>query len=159
MFEILEDDQGWLWMSCSKGISRVRKQDLNALEAGELQTVASSAYGKADGLETTQCNGTAKPAAWKTRDGRLWFATSKGVVSVDPATLKVSSTPPPRVHRARCLPDKKPSRGSRGPWGAGTLASAPAATDPLAIAPGRGELEFHYTALDFQAPEEMPLQA
>ncbi len=34
---------------------------------------------KADGMESIQCNGVAKPAAWKSRDGRLWFATTKGV--------------------------------------------------------------------------------
>jgi hypothetical protein len=35
VLEILEDDYGWLWMSCSKGVFRVRRRDLDALDQGQ----------------------------------------------------------------------------------------------------------------------------
>ncbi len=154
IFAILEDDQGWLWMSCSKRVFRVRREDLLKLESGKLRSVASTAYGKADGLETTQCNGIAQPAGWKARDGRLWFPTSKGLVSVNPDTLKPNSAPP-RVFIERVRADKQPAGASVGEWVSGSLMPTHPPTAPLVIAPGRGELEFRYTALHFQAPEEI----
>jgi signal transduction histidine kinase len=92
----------------------------------------------------------AKPAAWKARDGRLWFATSKGLVTIDPKTVKINETPPP-VYVEQVLADRKP-----------LLLGGPAvnpsvrenADSPVSIPPGRGELEFHYTALSFQTPEK-----
>ena len=154
VFEILEDDQGWLWMSCSKGVFRVRKQDLLDLERGKLERVACTVYGKADGLETTQFNGVAQPAGCKTRDGRLWFPTSKGVVWVNPRLLR-SSSAPPRVFVEQVLADQKPAGNWLGEWIAGSLRPAHPPGAPLVLGPGRGELEFHYTALDFHAPEEL----
>ena len=53
----------------------------------------SFAYGVADGMLSRECNG-ASPAGWKTRDGRLWFPTVKGVVSIDPRQRDI---PPSRI--------------------------------------------------------------
>ena len=61
VLEILEDDYGWLWMSCSKGVFRVRRRDLDALDQGRVKVITSIAYGKPDGMAGTLCNGTAKP--------------------------------------------------------------------------------------------------
>jgi ligand-binding sensor domain-containing protein/signal transduction histidine kinase len=151
IFEILEDDQGWLWMSCSKGVFRVRKQQLNDLDEEKVSTIACTAYGKSDGMESTQCNGVGKPAGWKARDDRLWFPTSKGLVSVDPKAADMNSLPP-AVFIEQLSADKKPVRLA----GPNTAASS---VDPgkgaLLIAPGRGELDFRYTALDLEAPERV----
>jgi signal transduction histidine kinase len=154
IFEILQDDEGWLWMSCSRGVFRVRKQELYDLDEGRRTTATSIAYGKADGLESIQCSGIAKPAGWKSRDGRLWFATSKGVIAVDPKTTKVSHVPPP-VFIEELLADRKPFECLNSL--AGAVDAVPSLGDlgsgMLRLPPGRGELEFHYTALNLQAPE------
>jgi signal transduction histidine kinase len=147
VLEILEDDYGWLWMSCSKGVFRVRRRDLDALDQGQAKAFTSISYGKADGMAGTLCNGTAKPAGWKARDGRLWFCTTKGLVVVDP-NIKVNERPPP-VFIERVLADKKQVSAAIG--------GAPGGQEPsarLTLRPGRGELEFDYAALDFQAPEQ-----
>lgn len=143
IFSILEDDAGWLWMGCSKGVFRVRKQELNAHAAQHTKRVVSIAYGKIDGMETPQCNGIGSPAAWKDYEGRLWFATSKGVVEVDPHTVRIDREPPP-VYIEQVIAD----RTSRLPT------EGPASDAPIVIPPGRGELEFHYTALSLSAPEK-----
>jgi hypothetical protein len=38
-------------------------------------------------MKSAECNGSgnAQPAGWRSRDGRLWFPTQKGIVAVDPA--------------------------------------------------------------------------
>ncbi|HWI59293.1 MAG TPA: triple tyrosine motif-containing protein, partial [Bacillota bacterium] len=155
IFEILEDDQGWLWMSCSQGVFRVRKRELTELDAGQRQTLSSLAYGKTDGMESSQCNGAGKPAGWKSRDGRLWFATSKGLVAVDPKSTKVNHLPPP-VYIERVLADRKElplSPGAFSPFPRSDLFRISDFGFRISVPPGRGELEFHYTALHLQAPE------
>ncbi len=82
-FQILEDDQGDLWMSANKGLYRVSLNELNAVADGRASMVTSFVYGVADGMLSRECNG-GSPAGWKTSDGRLWFATVKGVVAIDP---------------------------------------------------------------------------
>jgi len=148
IFEILEDDVGWLWMSCSKGVFRVRKDDFDAIDQGARESVVSIAYGKADGMESPQCNGSAKPAGYKTADGRLWFATSKGLVMVDPKSVKRNLIPPP-VYIEQVVADKEQTARHH----AASIPIAPSDSAPIRIGPGRGELEFHYCALSFQQPE------
>ncbi|HZV35058.1 MAG TPA: two-component regulator propeller domain-containing protein, partial [Verrucomicrobiae bacterium] len=155
IFEILEDDDGWLWMSCSKGIFRVQKKELDDYDAGKVKTLACIVYGKVDGMESPQCNGLGKPAGWKARDGRLWFPTSKGVVVVDPAAIRSTDVPAP-VYIEKLTADKHtwlrvtPARY----MSAGKEASASMFNSMLEIPPGRGELDFQYTMLSFQAPEK-----
>src|SRR5262249_43379210 len=60
IYEVLEDDFGYLWMSCDKGIFRVNKKDFDELDRGAIKTLTSTPFGKADGLASVQCNGTAK---------------------------------------------------------------------------------------------------
>lgn len=150
ILEILEDDCGWLWMSCYKGIFRVRKNDLDDLDKGRVEVAACISYGKADGMESSQCNGVAKPAGWKTRDGRLWFPTTKGLVVAEP-NLKLNEMPPP-VFIEEIIADRKRI-------GIAEKANEPL-TDPTSepatinVPPGGGELEFHYTALSFSSPEK-----
>src|SRR6185437_899791 len=130
-------------MSCSKGVFRANKQELNDYAVQRAKRIASIGYGKIDGMETPQCNGIGSPAAWKDRDNRLWFATSKGVVEVDPDTVRIDRKPPP-VYVEQVIADRTP----RLP------AARPANNVPLVIPPGRGELEFHYTTLSLSAPEK-----
>ncbi|HWD18809.1 MAG TPA: two-component regulator propeller domain-containing protein [Verrucomicrobiae bacterium] len=146
IFEILDDDLGWLWMSSSQGVFRVRKSELDNLDHGDVKKIVSIAYGKNDGMVTPQCNGAAKPGGWKGRDGRLWFPTSKGLVVVDPSTVRVNRAAP-AVFIEQVWADKRPMLG-RLP--------APAISPgrELWIPPGRGEVKFDYCALDYRAPEE-----
>jgi len=144
IFEILDDDCGWLWMSCSKGVFRARKADLDRLGQGKTENISSIAYGKTDGMESTACSGFAKPAGWKMRDGRLCFATSKGLVIVNPATVRLNAVPPP-VYIEQIIADRRQIQFD-------------ARDTKLMVPPGRGELEVHFTALNLQAPEETRFQ-
>lgn len=140
--EILEDDHGNLWMSCFSGVFRVKKKDFDAIDQGTAQTVSCINYGKADGMASVQCNGVAKPSGWKGRDGRLWFPTTRGLVVVDPNSIRDHGTPP-SIALEEILADKKP------------ITTASAAPLPTEINPGRGEVELHYTALSFSAPDKL----
>ncbi|MGA8025723.1 MAG: two-component regulator propeller domain-containing protein [Bryobacteraceae bacterium] len=129
IFQILSDSRGYLWMSSNKGVFRVSRRDLDAFAAGRIHSVQSVAYGLADGMKSKECNGGFQAAGWKTKDGRLCFPTMKGLSIVDPARPKIDALPPPviiervAVDGAAFQPDK-----------------------PIRLPPGKGELEFEFTA-------------
>jgi ligand-binding sensor domain-containing protein/signal transduction histidine kinase len=138
ILDILEDDDGNLWMSTLKGVFRVSKKAFDSLDRKEIATLPCASYGKEEGMTSIICCNVAKPAAWKADDGRLWFATTKGVAIAEPK-MKVNQMPPPIVVEAVFVDKKKiPNGGS----------------STLVIPPGRGELEIHFTALSFVAPEK-----
>ena len=151
IFSILEDDEGWFWMSCSKGVFRVRKADLDAFAEGKIKMLTSIAYDKVDGMESSQCNGAGKPAGWKDRDGRLWFPTSKGLVTVDPATMPADQTPPP-VQIEQVIVDRKPIIPDARELAMDATAGGTGVS--LSIPPARGELQFQYAALNLSVPEK-----
>jgi diguanylate cyclase (GGDEF)-like protein len=138
IFQILEDDSGNLWMSSNRGVYRAAKKDLDAVARRGLASVPWRVFGTMDGMESSECNGGNQPAGIRTRDGRLWFATLKGAVIVDPDRLVTNPVPPPvRVEEA--IVDKQK-------------------LDPAQeteLLPGAGALEFHYTALSFLAPQRV----
>jgi ligand-binding sensor domain-containing protein/anti-sigma regulatory factor (Ser/Thr protein kinase) len=143
VFEILEDNSGHLWMSCRRGIFRVSRQQLDGFDAKQITRLTCTVFGREDGLATVQCNGVAKPAGWKSRDGRLWFATIRGVVAVAD-NVKLNDQPP-EVRIEEAILD-----GKKLPMESGDAATVPWVNIP----PGRGRLELHYTALSLQAAEK-----
>lgn len=95
---ILEDNLGQLWISHDRGIYRVRRAALDDVAEGRTNTVRCVSYTKADGLPSEETNGQKSyPPGCKTRDGRLWFATTKGVVVIDPTQHQEEESPPPVV--------------------------------------------------------------
>ncbi|MGH8022235.1 MAG: triple tyrosine motif-containing protein, partial [Limisphaerales bacterium] len=151
IFGIIED-RGWLWMTSSRGVFRVRKKDFDAFDIGRLESIVSLAYGKNDGMETEQCNGEGKPSIWKSRDGRLWFPTSKGLVVVDPITLTLDEEPPSVFIESVAAGEKVIAEGRLELAGAASVLGRRSA--PLKIAPGPGELEFQYAAIGFSGPDD-----
>jgi signal transduction histidine kinase/ligand-binding sensor domain-containing protein len=137
--QVLEDDAGFLWMNGRRGIVRVRKQDLEAHSGAPLSPVPFTAYGVADGMESSDYNPAyIQPAAARTADGRLWFATTKGVAVIDPHRLETNAVPPPVVIE-RVLSDDDPAPLEKG----------------ARVPPGHEKFEFHYTALSFLSPEKV----
>ena len=138
IFEILEDNQGNLWMSSNHGVFRVEKRRLQELADHQVTSIDSFPYGKADGMKSAECTGNSQPSGWKTRDGRLWFPTIKGVAIIDPSRLG-SNTKPPPVAIEELIADKK----------------SEAPRDGILLPPGTGQVELHFTGLSFVAPERV----
>ena len=135
---ILEDPDGNLWMSGNKGISRVSRKELNDFADGRVKSITAISYGVADGMTNRECNGGGQPAGWKTREGQMWFPTVKGPVVVDLGKI-TRNLLPPLVAIEQALINKT-------------------SIDPqsnVEIPPGKGDLEFHYTGLSFNAPEKV----
>jgi signal transduction histidine kinase/sugar lactone lactonase YvrE len=135
---IIEDARGNLWMSGNRGVFRVSRRELNELAEGKRGSVTSVSYDVSDGMASRETNGGGQPAGWRARDGRLWFPTVKGLVTIDPERVAANELPPP-VAIERLLFDRAPVTPAPG----------------VELPPGRGDLEVHYTALSFVAPEKV----
>src|SRR5262249_16522734 len=78
------------------------KKSLEESAAGGSNAVVGRVYGRPDGLPTRECALGSQPAACRTPDGRLWFATIRGLVTVNPAELKPNPyLPPVRIESVR----------------------------------------------------------
>lgn len=138
VFQILEDERGNLWMSSNRGIHRVAKQQLIEFAEGKTRSVSSVSYGTKDGMLSNECNGARQPAGTKTRDGKLWFPTQRGVAVLDPRSITTNPLPPPVVIEEVMLDRSRVV--SRG---------------PVEVQPGQENLEIHYTGLSFIKPEHV----
>src|SRR5262249_18517613 len=94
---ITEDDSGHLWLGANQGIFRVARQELNDLAEGRAVSAGVAHYDRSNGMGSSECTGDRQPTAWQAHDGKLWFATMKGVTVVDPQSLPFNSRPPPVV--------------------------------------------------------------
>jgi signal transduction histidine kinase/ligand-binding sensor domain-containing protein len=142
VFQFLEDGRGWCWLSCNRGIYRVRKQELNDFAAGTTKTINSISYGKSDGMLNVECNGGRWPAGMKARDGRLWFPTMGGLAVIDPATVTTNVQPPPVVIEAARIDNQLVTTE--------LLQSALRAPNSvIQLAPNQNNFEIQYTALSF----------
>ena len=135
--QILDDRRGNLWIGSHHGICRVSKASLDAFASGKASTISVSVFGRSDGLPTLQCSDMYQPSAWRGHDGRLWFATAKGVVSVQPAEVPLNPRPPPVVIEEFFVDGK-----NQTPPGGRDAADA-----RLKVPPGKQNFRFHYTAL------------
>jgi signal transduction histidine kinase/ligand-binding sensor domain-containing protein len=91
--QILDDDQGRLWLTSGKGIFSVDKRELEEVADGRRPRVHASLYDGNDGV-LMRTDSFGHPAGWKGRDGRLWFATLGGAAVVDPPRARARA---PRV--------------------------------------------------------------
>jgi ligand-binding sensor domain-containing protein/signal transduction histidine kinase len=153
--QILEDDQGHLWFGSHRGIFRASKNELNRVADGDAKALKVISFGKAEGMENLECTGGFCPAGLKTRDGKLWFSTVKGLVMIDPKNIPGDGPPPPVVIE-RVIVDgavqTDPAVAAPIPGEAGAI---PPAAGVFRIAPGAKRIEIHYTALGFVAPEKI----
>ncbi len=140
MNQILDDLAGNLWISTTRGVFRVEKKELlDVAKAGSGQ-VHPRSFGIADGMKSEQCTRWFQPAGCRTRDGRLWFPTVRGLSVLDPRAVALQSLPP--VTLEAVLKDGHPV-----PSG-----------DDFALPVGPGRIEFQYSCPAINAPEALFFQ-
>jgi signal transduction histidine kinase/ligand-binding sensor domain-containing protein len=157
--QILEDDFGWFYLGSSRGIIRLRRQDLNRFADGKASEYNGVLLGRAEGMDSPMCSSEYSPGCVKSRDGTLWFTTHKGLVQLKPERFRSSASAPPVFVEELVLDGEvvtdtatavlKPNADfSRQATGAISVAR-------YVVPPGKVNLEFRYTALDFAAPERI----
>ena len=140
IYEIVPDDLGNLWVDSGRGIFRVSRMGMNDFVDGKTNKVIGWAY---DGPESVQMAETVERnnqshAACKTLDGRVWFPNHNGVVEIDPAHIPTNQIEPSvRIEMVRA--NGREFVRSQNP----------------VVPPGEGELEFHFSATSFIAPQKV----
>ncbi len=132
---IAEDGLGYFWFTSRRGLFRVRRAELESQLDGRVASIVCDSFNRDDGIITIHGTANSQPKIAQTPDGRMWFATMRGLVSVNPAAIPVNTNPPPVVIEqmrvdGRILPA---SQGQKIPAGA-------------------RRVEIHYAALSFTAP-------
>ena len=138
---ILDDRLGNLWLGANHGVFRVSRQELAAVAQGVKKQLEGITYLGGDGLASAQVSG-GHIAGLRSRDGRLWFATSRGVSVVDPRLIRPNPVPPPVLIQEALADGVRLDPVPR-----------PGAEPGLRVPPGTIRTEIHYTALSLTNPE------
>lgn len=124
LFSICEAS-GFLWFASSAGIERVKVDELLQMtEKKPLRTL--QVFNETDGMRTSQPNANGSPGAFRSSDGKVWFATERGVCVLDPA--REEKAEPAEVLIKKVLVD-----GQAVDWNRG-----------LRLRPGANRISIHY---------------
>lgn len=138
---ILDDGLGYLWLSTRRGLQRIARDELNRCADGASATFASHIYDRSDGLPIVEFTSGFQSVACRAPDGRLWFACSKGLVSVDPARIQSNPLPPPVVIDSLWVDGQSQSLAERA--------------SPIRLAPDHQRLEFRFAGLSYVSPTKV----
>ncbi len=136
---IIEDDHGNLWLSSTRGITRVSVAALLACGSSENCNPHPFSYGRSDGMPTEEAGAIGHPASWKATDGLLWFATRKGIAVTDPAHLAENHIAPSVVMERFTVDNIE----------------MPLSETELNISPGHNSFAFQYAGLSYVAPSKV----
>lgn len=138
---IVEDDEGRLWFGSRNGLFHIPRTELEQFARGDSEQLRGTTFGRSEGLQGVSCVGSVQPMACRTRDGRLWFATKKGVLVVDVDRMRIVRRPPP------VLIDEMWVNNRRLPI-----------SDAMRVPPLCKRMEFRLSVLSFVAPEKVRLR-
>ena len=136
---LLADGHGQLWMGTPDGIFHAATNDLNRCATDQSCMPSIARFGYADGMPTEETTASGHPAALLAADGTLWFATTKGAATINPANLRARAAPPPVVIE-RLLIDNE---------------SEPLSAHPMRLPFGHRSVTIDYAGLSFAAPSRV----
>ena len=157
--QVLEDDEGALWLGTLSGIVRLSRGEAEARLAARAEEGGGAesrradvrlrveVFDERDGLGSREANGGYQDAALRGSNGRLYFATTGGLAFTDPAhAYTAPAAPPVTLEWVRA--------GGEELFNAWTGA----AEAELKLAPGTKRVEFRYAMPRFTAPGDVRYQ-
>src|SRR5262249_24003733 len=105
--QILEDDDGNLWLGCNRGLFPGRQRELKELAGWKSTFVHPRGFGINDGMPAEECSAGSCPGGVKTKSGQLCFSTVRGLVLINPKQTALEM-PPPRVVMEEVLANAQP---------------------------------------------------
>ena len=136
VFHVLDDGVGSIWYPSLRGIHRVSRSQLEAVATGRSPRVISRTFGTNHGLRSREGGGGVQPAAWRARDGRLWFTGGGGVAAVNPRNI-VEAPRPPKVLVSGVKVDRLPVSIRK----------------PVRILPRLGDVSIDFSAIELSLPD------
>jgi signal transduction histidine kinase/ligand-binding sensor domain-containing protein/ActR/RegA family two-component response regulator len=142
---LLDDGLGYWWMASNRGIIRVARHDLERVMNGTLGRLPCQVFNESDGMPCAECPKGYQTTGLKDSQGRLWFATLRGVATVDPRAILINTNPPPVFIEALRLEDFSNRQKEITQFDAQSVI-VPASTRELTV---------RFSALSYTAPEKM----
>jgi PAS domain S-box-containing protein len=133
-----EASSGSLWLAESRGVIEIAATEIQQVLGDPSYHVKYRIFDSFDGLPGTFGAVTTTSRAIQGTDGKLWFITLNGIVSVDPANISTNALPPPVLIRSVKANGRQ----------AGSLTN-------LALPPRTTDLQIGYTALSLAVPEKV----
>ncbi|MFN7958629.1 MAG: two-component regulator propeller domain-containing protein [Holophagaceae bacterium] len=125
---ILEDSAHRMWFGTSQGVLQVSRAAL-LHSLGSPGPVPGVLFDHHDGMPSRETNGGPQPAAWLTREGELYFPTSRGLARLD-GRAEPPQGSPLRLHLLKAEGDEIVLPDTR----------------PVEVPPGTHRFEVYYTA-------------
>ena len=136
---ILDDGLDHLWFATGSGLGRCDcGQPMGAMQGADC--VHWIEFGTADGLRSRETATNSHPSAWRARDGKLWFATPRGLVEVDTQHFPVNTVTPPVAIERFAVDDADQSRQAHA---------------TPRVQAGHNHFQFDYAGLSFVAPQKV----
>lgn len=142
LYQVVEDNLGFLWISGNMGIQRLSIQNVEdylklgnrkgAGTYGERILLQAELFNNLDGMLNTEANGGVFPAGWKLNDGKIYFPTVQGVAVVDPSQIPVIRSRNPVLIQHLRFQDSTISNLSN-----------------YKLPPGIQDVEIQFTSIDF----------
>ena len=134
---IVDDEEGYVWLSVDRGLVRLNRHELDAEAATRGRRIQYKLYDTSDGLAGAPL-GSIRAA--RAADGRLWFVRGGGLTVADPRALDVDRTfaPAPLRIEAAVANERR-------------LSPFP----HTALPPGTRRLQISYTALTLTASNKI----
>lgn len=136
---LTEDQRGNMWFGSRSGLYYVKKEELLAVLAGERLRVVSYPIGRDQGLLGMTFLINYYPSVQTGVDGRLWFATSDGVIAIDPNVSPTQASPP-----AIFIDDVKVNGQLQG-----------TSAGKLTVPPGQQRIELAFSIPNFSDPRSV----
>lgn len=170
---ILEDGEGRLWVGTGGGLVVMDRKELAARALRPELPLNLRIFRRADGLRSEEFTATLQPTAARAANGRMWFATGNGLVSVAPNPVQARRLPPlinlervavegpnavgqlagRRADRAAMTVPSAPEMGyTPAPAGQRRAVFAPQGFELLHIPPRQERLDFQFVSPSFVAP-------
>lgn len=132
---IVADPEDGLWFSENRGLVHIREAQLQLLDSAKLEF---ERFDLLDGLTAGLRGSLASPSAARTSDGRIWFATTKGLAWINPKRIVRNLMSPPVIIESVVADDK-----TLNDWRS------------LKLPPGTANLQIAYTATSLTIPERV----
>lgn len=92
---IVETADGDLWLNDASGVTHIAAGEIDKSLVDSSYALDVETFDSLDGLPGTLQGVRPLPSAVQGTDGRMWFATSDGVVWIDPGTIRRNTLAPP----------------------------------------------------------------
>ena len=145
VFAVGIDDAQRMWVSSNQGVMLTTMKQVTAYLNGDANTVVFDHFKAEDGLASIQINGGSQPSLDIDAHGNVWFATAKGLATVNPSNLERISDFSVPVVIEQVLLDGKSSFAEN-------------TSDVINVASDITRVSFKYAGLGFAMPSRVEYQ-